>query len=200
MSRAGDIDGGPLLFARKLLAHGTRVAALTPSSPALASAMCAHITPSRPQVIVELGAGTGAVTRIAADRMHPESTLIAVEVDADFAEIGRRAVPQAHFVVADVEDLSSVLRDQGAERADVVLSGLPVPSLPKAVNEAWLRWLREQGPDVTFHQLTVMPWWFASLYRRLFDEVRFDLVLRNLPPGGVYHCRRMSEPMVVPGK
>jgi phosphatidylethanolamine/phosphatidyl-N-methylethanolamine N-methyltransferase len=34
-----------------------------------------------------------------------------------------------------------------------------------------------------------MPWVYRRLYRRYFEEVRFQLVPLNFPPAGVYICR-----------
>jgi phosphatidylethanolamine/phosphatidyl-N-methylethanolamine N-methyltransferase len=171
-----------LLFARRFFARGVGVAALTPSSLALARAMTREIG-GRPQVIVELGAGTGAVTAVAAERMHPGSRLVALEIDPALADVARREVPRAEVIVGD----AAAVGELDLESVDGVLSGLPVPSLPRPVRDAVWAWLARY-PHATFHQLTVMPWVYAGLYRSLFREVRFELVVRNLPPGGVYHC------------
>jgi phosphatidylethanolamine/phosphatidyl-N-methylethanolamine N-methyltransferase len=175
------------LFARKLLERGRGVAAITPSSADLARAMAAPVDPKVPQVVVELGAGTGAVTAAAAARLHPDSRLVAIEIDPDFAALAREAAPRAEVVVGDVAMLRSLLLPLALERVDVVLSGLPFPSLPVTARAAVLGWLA-QHPEATFHQLTVMPWVYAGLYRTLFERVTFELVWRNVPPGGVYRC------------
>ena len=93
----------------------------------------------------------------------------------------------AEVVVGDVSMLRSLLLPLGIERVDVVLSGLPFPSLPVTARAAVLGWLA-QHPEATFHQVTVMPWVYAGLYRTLFERVTFELVWRNVPPGGVYRC------------
>jgi phospholipid N-methyltransferase len=54
-----------------------------------------------------------------------------------------------------------------------------------------LAWLQRLAPEACFSQLTVMPWVYQRMYERLFDEVRFQPVWCNLPPGGVYYCRRL---------
>ncbi|MFP4049099.1 MAG: rRNA adenine N-6-methyltransferase family protein [Desulfovermiculus sp.] len=72
------------LYFKKFVKHGRRIASFVPSSRFLAQAMCAHINPQKPQTIVELGAGTGAVTKTAAELMHPDSRLLAIESDPDF--------------------------------------------------------------------------------------------------------------------
>jgi phosphatidylethanolamine/phosphatidyl-N-methylethanolamine N-methyltransferase len=180
-----------LLFLRKFIKHGKRVASFAPSSRALARAMCVPVDPAMPQVIIELGAGTGAVTREISRRMHPESRLIAIEIDAGFARHLRHAVPRAEVVVADVTDLPQTLASIGVNRFDLLLSGLPTPSLPKSLNMVVLQTLAAVSPSATFSQLTIMPWVYKPTYVRLFEEVRFNLVIKNAPPGGVYHCRNL---------
>jgi phosphatidylethanolamine/phosphatidyl-N-methylethanolamine N-methyltransferase len=181
-----------LLFLRKFIRHGKRVASFAPSSRALARAMCVRVDPSRPQVIVELGAGTGAVTGEVARRMHPDSRLLAIEIDPTFARHLRHAVPRAEVVVADVKDLPEVLASAGVSRFDLLLNGLPTPSLPKSLNAIVLDAFARLSPAATFSQLTIMPWVYKPTYVRLFDDVAFNLVVKNAPPGGVYHCRRLK--------
>ncbi|MCS4504806.1 methyltransferase domain-containing protein [Arhodomonas aquaeolei] len=176
------------LYLRKYLQQGRRVASFAPSSRHLAAATCRGVDPGRPQWLLELGAGTGSITRAAAARMHPDSRLIAVERDPDFAALAARAAPRAEVVVADVADLEALLHERGISRLDGVLSGLPTPSLPPALRERVFAVLAERGgPWVS--QITVMPWVYYGLYRRFFRTVAFEPVWRNLPPGGVYHCR-----------
>ena len=183
------------LFLRKFLTQGTRIASIAPSSRSLARALCQSISTDRPQTIVELGAGDGAVTRYAAGRMHQQSQLIAIEQDGEFAERLRASAPAATVVHGDVRDIAAHLMRLGvdAARVEVVISGLPTPSLPRAVNEAVFDWLHGLSDEVTYGQLTVMPWVYKPLYERLFERVAFTPVLRNLPPGGAYHCQRLKS-------
>lgn len=183
-----------MLFLKKFLTEGSRIAAVAPSSRAMAHALCVHVHGDRPQTIVELGAGTGAVTREAARRMHPESQLLAVERDVEFmARLRQTAAAGVEPVQGDVVELDSLLtpRLPQAGRVDLVLSGLPVPSLPNAANRSLFHWFSRLPGTPWWSQLTVMPWVYKPLYERLFEEVRFQLVLANLPVGGVYHCRSL---------
>jgi phosphatidylethanolamine/phosphatidyl-N-methylethanolamine N-methyltransferase len=190
------------LFLQKFMRYGSRVASVTPSSRRLAVALCRQIDSTRPQIILELGAGTGAVTKVALERMHPSSTLLALEVDPDFAHILRRRCPKAHVIEADAATTSQHLVDLGIDHVDVVISGLPVPSLPRCVNHLVFACFQRFAGEGYFSQLTVMPWVYLGLYRRLFDEVTFTPVWWNIPSGGVYHCRRLRPdyPDYLPGK
>lgn len=182
------------LFFRKFLRHGRKVASLAPSGPSLARAACRGVDPTRPQNIVELGAGTGAVTDIALERCHPRSRLLAVELDAEFAEILRACCPRALVVQGDAVLLASHLRTAHFSRVDLLISGLALPSLSLERRTAVLETYRRYATlGAWFSQLTVMPLVFWRFYNRLFREVRFDWAFWNVPPAGVYHCRSVRS-------
>lgn len=181
--------GEALLHFRKWLRHGRSVAALTPSGRALSAASISRVSAEHPQTIVELGAGTGAVTRAAAARMHPDSRLIAIESDADFARMLEQTVPRAEVLCASAMSLQSILAAREVRRVDVILNGLPTPSLPPPQRDAVYQAIARLPGQPWVSQLTVMPWVYLRFYRRFFEEVRFEAAWRNLPPAGVYHCR-----------
>ncbi len=183
------------LFLRKFLTKGVSVASVAPSSRHLAALAAAPVDPDTPQAIVELGAGTGAVTAEIVRRMHPESRLLAVELDADFADVVRRRFPSARVVTGSAAELSSHLAEAGLERVDVFVNCLPTPSLPKPVVEAVMRAFveRRSSPETPMTQISVMPWVYRGFYRRMFREATFRLVLKNVPPGGVYLCRGLND-------
>lgn len=181
------------IWVRKFLRHGTKIASLTPSSRWLCNAMCRDLNPSKPQVIVELGTGTGPLTEMVMDRMHPESTFLSVEVDPDLHALATSRCPTADIAHASVEDLPNLLASRNIERIDLFLSCLPVPSLPQRVNQVIFDTWKRMNTSGTYTQITQVPWWYQTLYRRVFHEVSFELVMMNPPPGGVYHCRNLYE-------
>lgn len=182
-----------LLFLRKFLQQGVRVASVAPSSKTLAAAICRHVDSAHPQTIVELGAGTGPVTAEVCRRMHPDSRLIALEIDADLARCAAQSFPQAQVLCADVRQLPDILAQHGVTHIDLLLNGLPTPSLPRSINQVVLETFHHLAPEGWFSQLTVMPYVYMPLYRKLFERVHFDLVFRNVPPGGVYHCQYLRS-------
>lgn len=183
-----------MIFVWKFLRHGTRVASIAPSSPSMARELCRYVDPGRPQRILELGAGTGAVTREIVRRMNPESRLIAVEIDTDFAKRLAGIIPagRGEILVADVRELDTELDRRGVHAVDLVISGLPMPSLPKRTIAAVRRLTESHAESAWFSQLTEFPWGvYQSFYERLFASVTYRRVPVNLPPGGVYHCRHL---------
>lgn len=180
------------LFLRKFLKHGVRVASITPSSPRLAAAMCAGITPERPQTILELGAGDGAITSLALERMHPESRLLAIELDPTFADLVAKRCPRAEVIHGNAAQTSNYLDARRIDKIDLMICCLSTPTLPRQAVAAIFRSFEAYCPeDTIFSQLTVVPYLYLPFYRKFFEAVDFSLVLENLPPGGAYHCRRL---------
>ena len=57
------------------------VAAISPSSSYLASAMLEPLTLANARVAIELGAGTGAITHMLLDQLPPDATLLVFEIN-----------------------------------------------------------------------------------------------------------------------
>ncbi len=144
------------------------------------------VDPARPQRILELGAGTGVVTREIESRMHAESTLVSYERDEDFVEVLRSSTKRAEIRGVGVETLETTEPDG---LFDVVVSGLPVPSFSEELRGALFRGIRRHAPRASYAQLTEIPLVYKPIYAREFSHVRFVAVPLNIPPGGVYHCR-----------
>ncbi|MFP4034728.1 MAG: rRNA adenine N-6-methyltransferase family protein [Desulfovermiculus sp.] len=173
--------------------HGRRIASFVPSSRFLAQAMCAHINPQKPQIIVELGAGTGAVTKTAAELMHPDSRLLAIESDPDFFPVLTENVPQAETLFCDARDVAEKLANKDVHTVDGILNCLPTPSLPNHVAREIFAWMAGLPGRPWHNQITIMPWVYNNFYKRLFDLVSFKLILVNIPPGGVFYCRGVKR-------
>ena len=161
------------LFLGKFLKQGTAIASLAPSSPWLSRATVRNIDWTAARVIVELGAGTGPITRVLAAKALPGCRVVVLERDPDFCRLlqERFAGPTGLDVVeGDVRDLAAILADRGIGQTDYIVSGLPVPSFPRDLQQAV----------------------YLRFYRKYFEDVQFVFEPRNLPPAGAYFCRRVK--------
>jgi ornithine lipid N-methyltransferase len=183
------------LFLGKFLKQGTAIASLAPSSPWLSRSTVRNIDWQQARVIVELGAGTGPITRVLAANAPPGCRVVVLERDPDFCRLLRERFEGRHdfdVVEGDVRDLASILADKGVGLADHIVSGLPVPSFPRELQATLFRVVGQVlRPDGTFNQITELPWVYLSFYRKYFEEVQFVFEPRNLPPAGAYFCRRV---------
>lgn len=178
------------LMTKKFLKHGTSIASFSPSQRFLSRKIISGIDYDKAKCIVELGAGTGPVTAHLLARAKPHTKVIVVELDPDFCTRLRQRFPGADIVEGDAAKLEQLLAARGIAAVDHVVSGLPLPSFPTPLRDAILASsAKVLTPDGTFRQLTNMPYIYWKLYKRYFDEVKFQFVPLNMPPAGVYFCR-----------
>jgi len=185
------------LFLGKFFKHGTAIASLAPSSPWLSRATVRNVDWSHAKVVVELGAGTGPITKVLAEKAPAGCRVIALERDPDFARLLKERfqhLPNFEIIEGDVRDLARMLEERGIQQVDYVISGLPVPSFPKDLQRDLFRVVRQiLAPSGTYNQITEMPLVYWRFYRKFFDDVKFAFEPRNFPPAGAYFCRGVKE-------
>lgn len=186
---------------KKFVTQGTAIATPAPSGRYLVREMLRGIDFDTAKVIVELGAGTGPITDILLKKVKPHTRLLIVEIEADFCDRLRKRFPHAEIVQGDAAHLDKLLADRGVGQVDHVVSGLPMPSIPHAVRKSIFESsMKCMGPEGIFRQLTVMPYVYWKFYRHYFEHVSFKLVPVNLPPAGVYYCKKFKPDAVDPKK
>lgn len=120
-------------FLKAYLSNPDTVGAVTPSSPGLAAALCEPFRRYRqPARVLEVGAGTGAVTRHLGKLLCDGDELDICEVETEFADILERDVlTRSDFVPAmntgRVRLIRAAVQDlPGQDCYDFIISGLPL--------------------------------------------------------------------------
>ncbi len=85
--------GGFGLFLRRWAANPLQMGSVVPSSPALGRRIAALVERRGEEVVVELGAGTGAITRALLAGGVPAERLVVVEIVPDMAAHLAQAFP-----------------------------------------------------------------------------------------------------------
>jgi phospholipid N-methyltransferase len=186
-------------FLTAFLRRPTTMGAVAPSSERLATVLASVVPTAGSPVVVELGPGTGAVSAVIAERLPPGARHLAVELDADLVAYLRRTRPELEVVHGDARELGKVLVEQGVDRVDAVICGLPWALFDDATQAEILaeisRAIGTTGAFTTFAYLHGMALGaarrFRSTLRGAFEEVLVSAtVWRNVPPAFVYVCRR----------
>ena len=124
-------------FLREYRRHIRATGALLPSSRFLAGALVSELKkPRAPYRILEVGPGTGSVTRQLVRYLIPGDHVDAVEINGQFVDLLRRRFDQEwafrrwrqqlHLIHGAVEDL------RGDGSYDFIISGLPLNNFPGA--------------------------------------------------------------------
>ncbi|HEX7385877.1 MAG TPA: methyltransferase domain-containing protein [Castellaniella sp.] len=182
----------PGLFLHEWLAQPGIVGSVWPSSRGLARHMVQSIDPHGDGLVVELGAGTGAVTQALIDHGVSVDRLRVVERSPAFVQHLRKRFPAVTVVQGDATELDALL-PQGIP-VDAVVSSLPLRSLNvddvRAIEDQW-RALVRPGGLVT--QFTYALHGRAPDFDGDFVQCGRDFVLGNLPPAKVMTFVRLAR-------
>jgi phospholipid N-methyltransferase len=191
-----------LVFLAAALRSPATVGAVAPSSSHLAARLAAVVPSIGDPVVLELGAGTGAVTSAIELRLCGRGRHLAVEIDAALANYLRAEHPDVEVLVGDAAEVDQLLAGHQVSAVDVVVSALPWSLIDvgaqRTIVTTTARSLRPGGCFTTFVGLHTLTMSRTRRFRALLDEV-FDEVLptrtiwRNLPPAVAYVCRRPYE-------
>src|SRR5260370_42026259 len=108
-----------------------RIGAVAPSSRYLARAMATQVDLRRAEPVIELGGGTGSVTKALLEAGLPVERLIVVERDVRLYKMLRRRFPQLRVVLGDARHLVELLPPLGIDAVSAVVSSLPLVAMPK---------------------------------------------------------------------
>lgn len=147
---------GPIEFFKGFLKNPKEVGSVIPSSRFLTGRTleCGEIASAK--VIVELGAGTGVLTKRALERMAPDAKLVAIEISPDFCEHLRAEFPdpRLHVHLGSATEIGAALAKIGETQADLIMSGIPFSTLERQISRETLteakRLLRPGGRFVAY--------------------------------------------------
>lgn len=187
---------GAWTFFRQWLKNPLRTAAVAPSGRELAAAMLAEL-PAETHRVIELGGGTGALTRALLAYGIPGDALLVLELNEELHAHLHARFPDVRIELGDARDLADVAARNGflaSGPTDAIVSGLGLLAMPRetqrAILESAFACLR---PDGRFVQFTYgpQPPVAADVVAALGLTVRRgDFILLNMPPATVYvYCR-----------
>lgn len=188
-------EAAPWLFTRELLSRPAIVGAIWPSSRRLARKMAARAPLDGDGMIVELGAGTGAVTQALLDRGIAIDRLVVIERSPAFVRHLRARFPGINVILGDATQLARLL--PYSPRIDAIVSSLPLRSLPAADATAIINQWRLLLPAKSLViQYTYDLRDSGRLAKWGFSVRSRDTVWANLPPARVlvFACRSSKKP------
>jgi phosphatidylethanolamine/phosphatidyl-N-methylethanolamine N-methyltransferase len=206
-----------LLFVKQFIKHRKQTGAIWPSSPPLAMALTRRVRGRRgPRRVLEVGPGTGAVTKRILAALRPGDEFHLVEVNPRFCEILERtrlrpfrARHQGVRVSLHCEPIETAPLDG---RFDVIICGLPFNNFPPALVRAIFRRLLDllaPGGELSYFEYfgvrAVKSQFVDAAGRRRLRQLgamvrilrrrhagRSEFVLGNIPPAVTRRLTRAS--------
>ena len=179
----------PWMFFRRWLANPLQMGSLVPSSAALSRRLVAATRYGPDEAVLELGAGTGVISRALLRSGVPPERLLVVEIVPDMAAHLRRVLPGVTVIAGDARQLPALLAASWHGRIGTVICGIPLVLLPLAEQQRFIDAITAVAPGRGFLHYSYcatspLPWRRHGLAAR-----REAWTPLNLPPASVWRYR-----------
>ncbi len=149
-------EHGVGLFLSRWAAHPLRMGSMVPSSAVLCRRLVECGWPPPGGVVLELGAGTGVVTRSFLAAGLPPERMVAVEVDGKLADHLRTTLHHVTVLQGDARALPDLLPRHLRGRIKSVICGIPLVMLATAEQRRFIDAMQEVAPGRGFLQYQLL--------------------------------------------
>ena len=176
------------LFLREAVMHPSAVGALFPSSKKLAYSLAQQlpVNASSSELVVELGAGTGAITAALLNQKNLSGKLIVIERSAKLSHHLRQRFPELSIIEGDAGRLHDLINKYTANPIQAIVSSLPLRSLPTpSVKEIGVEVEQVLKKGGLFIQYTYSLWGPPLSPSPKLKLIHHQWVWQNLPPARI---------------
>jgi phosphatidylethanolamine/phosphatidyl-N-methylethanolamine N-methyltransferase len=171
-------------FFKALFLNPRAMGAVFPSSKYLARCMAKGIDKDQSGFVLELGPGTGAITKTIIESGIPGNKIIALELAPHLATQLKEQFSLIQVIRGDAKHLSELLNEN--QPIQTIISSLPLRSIPKKSREKIFAEISKVlSPGGHYVQFTYSMKNDDEFYPPHFKRIASYLVLRNLPPARV---------------
>lgn len=143
---------------------------------------------NKPQIVIELGPGSGNITESILLKLHPDSVLYCFEIEPHFyAHLERIKDTRFHLIKLSATDVSKYF---DVSSVDIIISTLPLSFFNNIERKQLLHdcyTLLKKGGIFRQFLYTRRKNYFAAI----FDRIEMNIAI-NLPPGILYSCYKFK--------
>ena len=178
-------------FFKGMMQGPKTVGSIVPTSSVTARRMASVINTQSGLPVLELGPGTGAITKaILARGVKPEK-LVAIEYSTDFYQHLVKLYPGVHFINGDAFNLDRTLGSFKDQTFNSIVSGIPLLNFPMQARIALLESLLDRIPaGRPVVQISYGPVSPIIARPERYHIKHFDFIVRNIPPAQLWVYRR----------
>jgi phosphatidylethanolamine/phosphatidyl-N-methylethanolamine N-methyltransferase len=153
--------------------------------------MIEGITPDKNNAVLELGVGTGAITKFLQEIVPDDKSYLGIELDRDLVRLLRRNFPDMQIVRGNAVDTASIHERSGIGKISYVICCLPFVSLPNEVGDQIMQQVdkfMQQGCTFRTFQYAHGYYFPSAIKLREFMRTRYGkskkspLIVKNVPP------------------
>lgn len=178
-------------FFKGMMQGPKTVGSIVPTSSITARKMASVINPNSGLPVLELGPGTGAITKAILQRGVKPEKLVAIEYSTDFYEHLVRLYPGVNVINGDAFNLDKTLAHMDGQTFDSVVSAVPLLNFPMQARIAMLESALDRlPPGRPFVQISYGPVSPIIARPERYHIQHFDFIVRNIPPAQLWIYRR----------
>ncbi len=138
------------LFFRRWVSNPLQMGSVVPSSPSLCRRVARQVRRAPNEAVLELGAGTGVISRTLLDGGVPPERLFVVEIVPSMADHLRSILPGVNVIEGDARELPSLLSREWHGRIGTVVCGIPLVLLKKPEQRRFIDAIEAVAPGRGF--------------------------------------------------
>lgn len=175
-------------FFMTFLQSPLRVGSICPSSDSLVSTLIQQATMQTDGLVIDLGAGSGAVSSKLIKAGVNSERILAVEVSSRFKNAFTKRCPTVALAIGDARELHTIVNNHSLNKpVSLIISSIPFRSLPEILNQQIANTLQAVMEE---HHCQLVQysyaWWMQyplKKYGFLPQDSKF--VMKNVPPARV---------------
>ena len=169
---------GRIKFLKEAFVNIKTLGTITPSSRFLSKRMLKEIDFSSVNVIVELGAGNGAITKFILKNLPPKAVLICFELI---------------LLKSSAENIEIELQKLNVNTVDFIISSLPLTIIPDNISEDILqKSYKVLDKNGSFIQYQYSLTYLKKLNSVFKDAISLGFEPLNIPPAFIYRCKKVE--------
>jgi len=174
------------LFFKRWLANPLQMGSVIPSSPTLCRRIAALVERAPDEVVLEIGAGTGVISRALLAAGVPAEKLVVVEIVPEMAGHLREVLPGVNVICGDAFELARELPERLHGKVGTAICGIPLVLLPLDRQQRFVAAVEAVAPGKGFLLYTYcitspLPYGKLGL-----DAKREAWTPLNIPPASVW--------------
>ena len=178
-------------FLQAFLKNPFKVGAITPSSPELAQKMVEEITPNKKNIVLELGVGTGAITKFLQEVVPDKESYLGIEIDKTLVRSLKKNYSNLRFVCGNACDVFALHQKSKLGNVGYIICCLPFVSLPNEIGEeifAEIDKFMRTGCIFRTFQYAHGFFFPSAIKLREYMETRYGkaekspMIMKNVPP------------------
>ncbi len=168
-----------------------KVGAIAPSSPELAQKMVQGLSPNENKIALELGVGTGAITKVLQEVIPDEKSYLGIELDQGLVKSLKRNFPKLKIIRGNACEVFSLHQKTQLGKVGYIVSCLPFVSIPNEIGEIILTEIdkfMDQGCVFRTFQYAHGYYFPSAIKLREYMDKNYgkakksQIIMKNVPP------------------